>query len=56
MIKTINVAICYDFDGTLSPTNRQENGFLLALGIQPEEFSYSNSLKKGTLRSPVESY
>jgi hypothetical protein len=38
MIKTITVAICYDFDGTLSPTNRQENDFLLTLGIQPEEY------------------
>lgn len=32
------VAICYDFDGTLSPGNMQEHSFLPALGIKAEEF------------------
>jgi hypothetical protein len=32
------VAICYDFDGTLSPNNMQEYEFIPKLGIKPEEF------------------
>ena len=32
------IAICYDFDGTLSPGNMQEHGFLQELGMEPEEF------------------
>jgi 2-hydroxy-3-keto-5-methylthiopentenyl-1-phosphate phosphatase len=38
MTKNITVAICYDFDGTLSPTNMQEYDFLPALGISPVDF------------------
>ena len=30
--KYIDVAICYDFDGTLSPKNMQEYDFFNALG------------------------
>lgn len=34
----IPMAICYDFDGTLSPGNMQEYGFIKKLGIAPEVF------------------
>lgn len=36
--KTIDVALVYDFDGTLSPGNMQEFGFVQALGKDPKEF------------------
>lgn len=43
----IPMAICYDFDGTLSPGNMQEYGFVKKLGVTPEEFwQQSNSLAK----------
>jgi hypothetical protein len=32
------VALIYDFDGTLSPGNMQEFGFIKALGMKPKEF------------------
>lgn len=32
------VALIYDFDGTLSPGNMQEFGFIQAIGKSPEEF------------------
>lgn len=32
------VALVYDFDGTLSPGNMQEFGFIQAIGQSPEEF------------------
>ncbi len=32
------IALIYDFDGTLSPGNMQEFGFIQALGQTPEEF------------------
>ena len=38
MEKQIKVAICYDFDGTLSPGNMQEYGFMETLGIAPQAF------------------
>lgn len=34
----INVAFCYDFDGTLAAGNMQEYGFMTRLGIKPEDF------------------
>ncbi len=34
----IPMAICYDFDGTLSPGNMQEYGFIEKLGISPADF------------------
>lgn len=36
--KLTKVAICYDFDGTLSAGNMQEYDFLPELGITPHEF------------------
>ncbi len=35
---TIDVAICYDFDGTLSPGNMQEHGFIKTLHTTPQSF------------------
>ena len=32
------VALIYDFDGTLSPGNMQEFGFIQAVGKTPKEF------------------
>ncbi|HOW36090.1 MAG TPA: HAD family hydrolase [Candidatus Omnitrophota bacterium] len=32
------VAICYDFDGTLSPGNMQEYNFFPGLGVKPRDF------------------
>ncbi len=41
------VALVYDFDGTLSPGNMQEYGFIQALGKSPEEFwGRSNSISE----------
>ena len=33
-----NIAICYDFDGTLIRGNMQENSFLPDVGIPSDEF------------------
>lgn len=45
--KSIPMAICYDFDGTLSPGNMQEYGFMNSLGTTPERFWVkSNSFAK----------
>lgn len=38
MAKKPIVALIYDFDGTLSPGNMQEFGFIQAVGSTPEEF------------------
>lgn len=32
------IAICYDFDGTLSPKNMQEYNFIPELGVNPQDF------------------
>ena len=45
--KRTKVALVYDFDGTLSPGNMQEYGFIQALGKSPEEFWHrSNSISE----------
>lgn len=45
--KLTKVALVYDFDGTLSPGNMQEYGFIQALGASPEEFwQRSNGLSE----------
>ena len=36
--KNIDVALVYDFDGTLSPGNMQEFGFVQAISKDPEAF------------------
>lgn len=43
----IEVAICYDFDGTLAAGNMQEYGFLKSLGVLPKDFwAKSDALAK----------
>ncbi len=51
------VALIYDFDGTLSPGNMQEFGFIQAIGSTPEEFwRMSDSIAIGQDASNVLSY
>lgn len=38
MKKFIEVAFCYDFDGTLASGNMQEYEFMRRIGVKPEEF------------------
>lgn len=38
MKKLIPMAICYDFDGTLSPGNMQEYGFMEQISMTPNDF------------------
>lgn len=38
MKKNLKIAICYDFDGTLSPVNMQEVDFIPMLGLSPKEY------------------
>lgn len=40
--KKLEVALVYDFDGTLSPKNMQEFGFVQAIGKNPTEFWQKN--------------
>lgn len=51
------VALIYDFDGTLSPGNMQEFGFIQAIGKTPEEFwRMSDDIAKKDDASNVLSY
>ena len=51
------VALIYDFDGTLSPGNMQEFGFIQAIGKTPDEFwRMSDGLAVGQDASNVLSY
>ncbi len=51
------VALIYDFDGTLSPGNMQEFGFIQAVGSTPEEFwSQSDYIAIGQDASNVLAY
>lgn len=51
------VALIYDFDGTLSPGNMQEFGFIQAVGKTKEEFwRMSDSIAEGQDASNVLSY
>ena len=51
------IALIYDFDGTLSPGNMQEFGFIQAVGKTPEEFwKMSDGLAAGQDASNVLSY
>ena len=51
------VALIYDFDGTLSPGNMQEFGFIQAIDTTPERFwQMSDELAKGQDASNILSY
>lgn len=51
------VALVYDFDGTLSPGNMQEFGFIQAVGSTPEVFwDKSNRIARGQDASNVLAY
>lgn len=51
------VALIYDFDGTLSPGNMQEFGFIQALGKSPQEFwTESDNIALGQDASNILSY
>lgn len=51
------VALIYDFDGTLSPGNMQEFGFIQAIGKRPEEFwRMSDEIAIGQDASNILSY
>lgn len=51
------IALIYDFDGTLSPGNMQEFGFIQAIGSTPEEFwSMSDGIAKGQDASNILAY
>ena len=51
------VALIYDFDGTLSPGNMQEFGFIQAIGQTPEEFwAKSDGIAKGQDASNILAY
>jgi len=51
------VALIYDFDGTLSPGNMQEFGFIQAIGKTPQEFwQMSDGIAKGQDASNILSY
>ena len=57
MKKTPIVALIYDFDGTLSPGNMQEFGFIQAIGKTPDEFwRMSDGIARGQDASNVLSY
>lgn len=57
MAKKPIVALIYDFDGTLSPGNMQEFGFIQAVGSTPEEFwMMSDSIAIGQDASNVLAY
>ena len=57
MKKRPTVALIYDFDGTLSPGNMQEFGFIQAIGSTPEEFwSKSDGIAKGQDASNILAY
>ena len=57
MKKTPIVALIYDFDGTLSPGNMQEFGFMQAIGKSPAEFwQMSDDIAIGQDASNILSY
>jgi len=57
MTKKPIVALIYDFDGTLSPGNMQEFGFIQAIGSTPEEFwTKSDNIAKGQDASNILAY
>lgn len=51
------IAICYDFDGTLSPGNMQEYDFFSSLGCKKKDFwEESNQFAKNNHVDPILSY
>lgn len=51
------IALIYDFDGTLSPGNMQEFGFIQAVGQTPKDFwEKSDNIAKGQDASNILSY
>ncbi len=51
------VALIYDFDGTLSPGNMQEFGFIQAVGQTPDEFwAKSDNIARGQDASNILAY
>ena len=51
------IALIYDFDGTLSPGNMQEFGFIQAIGQTPDEFwSKSDGIAQGQDASNILAY
>ena len=57
MKKRPTVALIYDFDGTLSPGNMQEFGFIQAIGQTPEEFwAKSDGIAQGQDASNILAY
>lgn len=57
MRKSPIVALIYDFDGTLSPGNMQEFGFIQAIGKSPQEFwMESDNIASGQDASNILSY
>lgn len=55
--KKPTVALIYDFDGTLSPGNMQEFGFIQAIGKTPDEFwEKSNHVAMGQDMSHILAY
>ncbi len=57
MEKQLKAALIYDFDGTLSPGNMQEYGFIPAVGKSKEEFWHeSNQLSRDYDADPILSY
>ena len=57
MRRTPIIGLIYDFDGTLSPGNMQEFGFIQAVGQTPEEFwTKSNQIAIGQDASDILAY
>lgn len=56
-IKKATVALIYDFDGTLSPGNMQEFGFIKAIGKNKDEFwARSRELSENNDANPILCY
>ena len=55
--KHTEVAIAYDFDGTLAPGNMQEFDFIPALGMKPQDFwSAATQLARECDGDPIQAY
>ena len=54
MKNLIPMAICYDFDGTLSPGNMQEYGWMRALNIKKPKTFWKNANDLGVVQEADE--